>query len=36
MLVDKQLAEIKNRLYPWENLPLNLEIRKKKTNWVKY
>lgn len=36
MLIDKQLAEIKNRLYPWENLPLNLEIRKKKTDWVKY
>jgi arylsulfatase A len=35
-LIDNQLAEIRNNRYPWEDLPLNLEKRKKKTNWVQY
>ena len=35
-LIDHKLTEIKNNRYPWQNLPLKLEPRKKKTNWVKY
>ena len=35
-LIDHKLTEIKNNRYPWQNLPLKLEQRKKKTNWVKY
>ena len=35
-LIDHKLTEIKNNPYPWQNLPLKLEPRKKKTNWVKY
>ena len=35
-LIDHKLTEIKNKRYPWQNLPLKLEPRKKKTNWVKY
>ena len=35
-LIDHKLTEIKNNCYPWQNLPLKLEPRKKKTNWVKY
>ena len=29
-LLDNQLTEIKSNLYPWKDLPLNLEKRKKK------
>ena len=35
-LIDHKLTEIKNNRYPWQKLPLKLEPRKKKTNWVKY
>ena len=35
-LLDNQLTEIKNNLYPWKDLPLNLENRKMKKNWVRY
>ncbi len=35
-LIETQLAEIKNNLYPWEDLPLRLEHRKNKKNWVRY
>ena len=35
-LIDHKLTEIKDNRYPWQNLPLKLEPRKKKTNWVKY
>ena len=35
-LIDYKLTEIKNNRYPWQKLPLKLEPRKKKTNWVKY
>jgi arylsulfatase A len=35
-LINNQLVEIKNNLYPWKNLPLNHERRKQKTMWVKY
>ena len=35
-LIDHKLTEIKNNRYPWQKLPLKLEQRKKKTNWVQY
>ena len=35
-LIDHKLTEIKNNRYPWQKLPLKLEPRKKKTNWVQY
>ena len=35
-LIDNQLTEIRDNIYPWENLPLKLEKRQKKTNWVRY
>ncbi len=35
-LLDNQLTEIKSNLYPWKDLPLNLENRKMKKNWVRY
>ena len=35
-LIDNQLTEIRANIYPWENLPLKLEKRQKKTNWVRY
>ena len=35
-LVNHQLTEIRNNRYPWKELPLKLERRKKKTNWVRY
>ena len=35
-LIDHKLTEIKDNRYPWQKLPLKLEPRKKKTNWVKY
>jgi len=35
-LLDNQLTEIKSNLYPWKDLPLNLEKRKKKKDWVRY
>ena len=35
-LIDHKLTEIKNNRYPWQELPLKLEHRKKKTNWVQY
>ncbi len=35
-LVDHQLMEIRNNLYPWKGLPLKLERRKNKTKWVRY
>ena len=35
-LIDHKLTEIKDNRFPWQKLPLKLEPRKKKTNWVKY
>jgi len=35
-LIDNQLIEIKNNLYPWDELPHKFEHRKIKTNWVQY
>jgi len=35
-LVDHQLTEIRNNRYHWKELPLKLERRKMKTNWVRY
>ena len=35
-LIDHKLTEIKDNRFPWQKLPLKLEARKKKTNWVKY
>ena len=35
-LIDHKLTEIKDNRFPWQNLPLKLEPRKKKTNWVEY
>ena len=35
-LIDHKLTEIRNNRYPWQKLPLKLEQRKKKTNWVQY
>lgn len=35
-LIDHKLTEIRDNRFPWQKLPLKLEPRKKKTNWVKY
>ena len=35
-LINHQLKEIRNNGYPWKELPLKLERRRKKTNWVRY
>ena len=35
-LIDHKLTEIKDNRFPWQKLPVKLEPRKKKTNWVKY
>jgi len=35
-LIDHQLTEIRHNLYPWKELPLNLERRRDKTKWVRY
>jgi len=36
IILDHQLKEIRDNRYPWRNLPLNLEKRRIKTDWVKY
>jgi hypothetical protein len=35
-LIDHQLVEIRNLLYPWKELPLKLDRRKNKIKWVRY
>ena len=35
-LLENQLTEIRDNIFSWENLPLKLNNRRKKTDWVQY